>query len=285
VRPSEAALCILCEPRCQHTTIDPADRFTAASLALIGCGSQQNAQVLSRFRLPYPPLNLCFFTTGRALPRQTSRPSGSGLATEGIDYATADSGKLNGMKRSPAGRYKADHRARREFDHDRPKCHDTNYVGDPRRGDTVWHALPGNWCRRFLRGIPIYNGVESHGGVSFNFYADDSGNPYRAGPNQHGPRRLAGCVLAGRSPAFRGGAVVARFPDGTPAIVKGSRQGIRHLHRRPPGGSGKLARVNEFRTPVESGPRLCGHRVPSALNGTPLPALLVEEGTADYGGV
>jgi hypothetical protein len=58
------------------------------------------------FHLRYLRLNLCFFSSGLALPRPMSRRSRGFSALWGIGYRTADSSQLNAMSEPQLGGYK-----------------------------------------------------------------------------------------------------------------------------------------------------------------------------------
>jgi len=125
----------------------------------------------------------------------------------------------------------------------------------------------------FFGGYSIYNGVDLTSGVWFNFYADENKGihvePVLISFPGSGPLDVYwqdGPQLAGW------GAVVAKFPDGTPAITEGQSgkgfvvfTGV-HLEA-PESWRGSLP----FTTPVSVDLAYAGTVMQAALNGTPLP--------------
>lgn len=125
----------------------------------------------------------------------------------------------------------------------------------------------------FFGGYSIYNGVDLTSGVFFDFFADENKGIHKeavtlsfsAGPPldmywQDGPQ-LSGW-----------GNVVARFPDGTPAIAEGMYgKGFvmfTGIHAEAPADwrSGM-----NFNTPLDADLAYAGTLIQSTLDGTPLP--------------
>ena len=144
------------------------------------------------------------------------------LNTRGLGYTVADSSQLNGMSEAQLGGYKL---------LIVPGGDSTVIGGNLSPGTTAnirgavsdygVHYL-GICAGAFFGGYSIYNGVDLTGGVFFNFYADEAKGihvePVRLSFPSQGPMD----VYWQDGPQLSGwGLVVAKFPDGTPAIVEG----------------------------------------------------------------
>jgi glutamine amidotransferase-like uncharacterized protein len=125
----------------------------------------------------------------------------------------------------------------------------------------------------FFAGNSPYNGLNLTSGVRFGFYAAESRGIRKApvsiawfgGPSldqywEDGPQ-LAGW-----------GAVVARYPDATPAIVQGQfGSGAVILAGVHPEAPERWLRGMSFRTPAQVNHSYAATLIRAALNGTPLP--------------
>lgn len=125
----------------------------------------------------------------------------------------------------------------------------------------------------FFGGFSIYNGVNLSGGVPFDFYADEFKGIHVEAVEISFPEGSALDVYWQDGPQLSGwGQVVAKFPNGTPAIVEGmSGKGFViftgvHLEA-PESWRGSIA----FTTPVSADLAYAETVVKAALNGAPLP--------------
>ena len=125
----------------------------------------------------------------------------------------------------------------------------------------------------FFGGSSIYNGVGLTGGVAFDFYADEYKGIHIEPVEITRPNDVPLDVYWQDGPHLSGwGAVVAKFPDGTPAIVQGQSgkgfvvfTGV-HLEA-PETWRGSMI----FTTPVDVDLAYAATVFQSALKGTPLP--------------
>ena len=125
----------------------------------------------------------------------------------------------------------------------------------------------------FFGGYSIYNGVDLTSGVWFNFYADENKGIHVEPVLISLPGSAPLDVYWQDGPQLSGwGAVVAKFPDGTPAITEGQSgkgfvvfTGV-HLEA-PESWRGSMI----FTTPVSVDLAYAGTVIQATLNGTPLP--------------
>ena len=195
------------------------------------------------------------------------------LGTLGVGYVTADSTQLNAMTEPQLGGYKLMI----------VPGGNSITIGQSLTADTTSmirgaveqygvHYL-GLCAGAFFGGYSIYNGVDLTGGVSFDFYADEYKGihlePVEISLPNSGPLD----VYWQDGPQLSGwGAVVAKFPDGTPAIIEGqSGKGfviLTGVHpEAPESWRGRLI----FTTPVSADLAYAGTVIQAALNGTSLP--------------
>ena len=125
----------------------------------------------------------------------------------------------------------------------------------------------------FFGGYSIYNGVDLTAGVWFNFYADENKGIHVEPVEISFPSSAPLDVYWQDGPQLSGwGAVVAKFPDGTPAIVEGqSGKGFvifTGVHLEAP-QSWRGAMI--FTTPVSVDLAYAGTVIQATLKGTPLP--------------
>jgi glutamine amidotransferase-like uncharacterized protein len=195
------------------------------------------------------------------------------LGTLGVGYVTADSTELNAMTEPQLGGYKlmivpggnsiaigqSLTAATASMIQGAVQQYGVNYLG----------LCAG----AFFGGYSSYNGVDLTGGVSFDFYADEFKGihlePVEISLPNSGPLD----VYWQDGPQLSGwGEVVAKFPDGTPAIVEGqSGKGFvifTGVHpEAPESWRGPLM----FTTTVSADLAYAGTVIEAALNGTPLP--------------
>jgi biotin protein ligase-like protein len=125
----------------------------------------------------------------------------------------------------------------------------------------------------FFGGYSIYNGVDLTGGVPFDFYSEEYKGIHVEPVALSFPNMASLDMYWQDGPQLAGwGSVVAKFPDGTPAIVEGqSGKGFvifTGIHAEAP-QSWRGSMV--FTTPVAVDLAYAGTLVQAALNGTQLP--------------
>ena len=125
----------------------------------------------------------------------------------------------------------------------------------------------------FFGAYSIYNGVNLTGGVSFNFYADESKGIHIEPVTLTFPSGPPLDVYWQDGPQLSGwGSVVAKFPDGTPAIVEGqSGKGFvvfSGVHAEAPAN---WRASLPFTSSLSADVAYAGKMVSASLSGTPLP--------------
>ena len=195
------------------------------------------------------------------------------LGTLGVGYATADSTQLNAMSEPQLGGYKL-------------------FIVPGGNSITIGESLTaeaasivrgavenyglhylGICAGAFFGGYSIYNGADLTAGVSFDFYADEYNGIHQEPVEISLASNASLDVYWQDGPQLSGwGSVVAKFPDGTPAIVEGqSGSGFvifTGVHpEAPEAWRGSMI----FTTPVSVDLAYAGTVIQSALNGTPLP--------------
>lgn len=125
----------------------------------------------------------------------------------------------------------------------------------------------------FFGGASIYNGVDLTSGVGFDFFADELRGIHKEAVNISFPDSHALSVYWEDGPQLSGwGAVVARYPDGTPAITEG-RAGagfvmFTGVHLEAPE---EWRQGLPFTTPMAADVAYAKTVIQSALSGTSLP--------------
>jgi hypothetical protein len=195
------------------------------------------------------------------------------LGTLAVGYVTADSTQLNAMTEPQLGGYKLII----------VPGGNSITIGQSLTADTASmlqgaveqygvHYL-GLCAGAFFGGYSIYNGVDLTGGVSFDFYADEYKGihlePVEISLPDSGPLD----VYWQDGPQLSGwGAVVAKFPDGTPAIVEGqSGKGFVIFTGVHPEAPESWRGLLMFTTPVSADLEYAGTVIQAALSGTQLP--------------
>lgn len=125
----------------------------------------------------------------------------------------------------------------------------------------------------FFGASSIYNGVDLTGGVSFTFYADENKGIHQEPVEISLPDSSSLDVYWQDGPQLSGwGAVVAKFPDGTPAIVEGpSGKGFVIFTGVHPEAPASWRGSMMFTTPVAADLAYASKVIHAALNGAPLP--------------
>ena len=244
-----------------------------ASLAFIGCGSQQNAQVPQPLPPPIPAAEPVLLYNGTGASSSDVSAIEAVLHTQGISYATADASKLNGMSEAELAGYKLIIVPGGNSITIGQSV--TTQTTSAIRGAVTQYGTHylGICAGAFFGGYSIYNGVNLTGGVAFNFYADEFKGIHVEPVQITRPNDDWLDVYWQDGPQLSGwGAVVAKFPDGTPAIVEGQSgkgfvifTGV-HLEA-PESWRGSM----NFRTPVAVDLAYAGTVFQAALNGTALP--------------
>jgi len=244
-----------------------------ALLTFTGCGSQSGQAGGAGLPPPIPAPEPVLLFNGIGTSSSDVAAVEAVLGTLRVGYKTADSSQLNAMSEQQLAGYKLMI----------VPGGNSITIGQSLTGETAsairgavedygLHYL-GICAGAFFGGYSIYNGVDLTSGVWFNFYADENKGihvePVLISFPGSGPLDVYwqdGPQLAGW------GAVVAKFPDGTPAITEGQSgkgfvvfTGV-HLEA-PESWRGSLP----FTTPVSVDLAYAGTVMQAALNGTPLP--------------
>jgi hypothetical protein len=246
----------------------------AVTFTFTGCGSGSGGQVPPAALPPAIPAAepvLLYNGTG-ASSTDVSAIEGV-LGTLGVGYATADSGQLNAMTEPQLGGYKLII----------IPGGNSITIGESLTTETAsmirdavaqygLHYL-GICAGAFCGGYSIYNGVDLTGGVSFNFYAAEFQGTHEEPVEISLPDSSPLDMYWQDGPQLSGwGAVVAKFPDGTPAIVDGqSGNGFVIFTGVHPEAPASWRGSMVFTTPVSVDQAYAGTVIQAALNGTMLP--------------
>jgi len=213
---------------------------------------------------------LLFTGTGTS-PSDVAAISGI-LETLDLGFTTADSAHLNGMSEAQLGGYKLLI----------VPGGDSTIIGgnlSPSTTANIRGAVAdygvhylGICAGAFFGGYSIYNGVDLTGGAFFDFYADEFKGIHVEPVLLSFPSQGPLDVYWQDGPQLSGwGQIVAKFPDGTPAITEGSSgngfvifTGV-HLEA-PASWRGSL----DFSTPLSVDVAYAGTVVQAAYTGTPL---------------
>jgi hypothetical protein len=265
---------LLCTPCLRRFASAPRLILVIASLAApiisSGCGShsEQSAAVLPP-AIPAATPVLLFNGTGTSSDVSAVEAV---LGTLGVAYTTVDSTQLNAMSAPQLGGYKLII----------VPGGNSITIGENLSADTTSrirsavqnygvHYL-GICAGAFFGASSIYNGIDLTAGVSFDFYADENKGIHQEPVEISFPDSSQLDVYWQDGPQLSGwGAVVAKFPDGTPAIVEGqSGKGFvifTGVHLEAPANwRGSMT----FTTPVSVDLAYAGTVIQAALNGTPL---------------
>jgi len=243
-----------------------------ALLTFTGCGSR-SGQPTPVLPPPIPAAEPVLLFNGTGTSSSDVAAVEAVLGTLGVGYKTADSSQLNAMSEQQLGGYKLMI----------VPGGNSITIGGSLTGDTAsmirgavedygLHYL-GICAGAFFGGYSIYNGVDLTAGVSFDFYADENKGIHVEPVEISFPSGAPLDVYWQDGPQLSGwGAVVAKFPDGTPAIVEGQSgkgfvifTGV-HLEA-PQSWRGSMI----FTTPVSVDLAYAGTVIQATLNGTPLP--------------
>jgi len=194
------------------------------------------------------------------------------LSNEHLNYSTVNSPQLNGMSESQIREYRLLIVPGGNFEH----------IGNSLTSTTTAHIRNaihsglnylGICAGAFFAGDSPYNGLNLASGSRFGFYAAEA----------RGIRKAAVAITAAAGqtldqywedgPQLTGwGAVVARYPDGAPAIVEGSfGNGWAILTGVHPEAPASWRRGMDFRTPVSIDNAYAATLIRAALNRELLP--------------
>ena len=243
-----------------------------ALIAFIGCGSR-GGQMAQALPPPIPAAEPVLLYNGKGASSSDVSAIEAVLGNLGIRYATADSSELNGMSEAQLGGYKLIIVPGGNSITIGASL--TRQTSSAIRGAVAQYGTHylGICAGAFFGGYSIYNGVDLTAGVPFDFYADEFKGIHVEPVEITRPNDGWLDVYWEDGPQFSGwGAAVAKFPDGTPAIVEGQSgkgfvifTGV-HLEA-PESWRGSMI----FRTPVAVDLAYAGTVIQAALNGTPLP--------------
>lgn len=247
-----------------------------ATVTFTSCGASRIAGALTTPTPLPPPIPsaepILLFTGTGTSPSDVSAVEAV-LATLAAGYTTADSAQLNAMSEPQLGGYKLLI----------VPGGDSIIIGQnlaPTTSANIRGAVTdygvhylGICAGAFFGGYSIYNGVDLTGNISFNFYADEFRGIHIEPVEISFPAAASLDVYWQDGPQLSGwGQVVAKFPDGTPAIAEGpSGQGFvifTGVHLEAPSSwRGSLP----FTTPETQDLAYAATVMQAALTGTPLP--------------
>jgi hypothetical protein len=247
-----------------------------APISFTGCGSksEQSAAMLPPAALPpaIPAAEPVLLYNGAGTSSDVSAVEAV-LGTLGVGYATADSTRLNAMTEPQLAGYKLII----------IPGGNSITIGENLTADTASmirgavqdygvHYL-GICAGAFFGGYSTYNGVDLTAGVSFDFYADEYKGIHVEPVDISFPSGATLDMYWQDGPQLSGwGAVVAKFPDGTPAIIEGqSGSGFVIFTGVHPEAPENWRESMSFTTPVSADLAYAGTVIQSALTGTPLP--------------
>jgi biotin protein ligase-like protein len=244
-------------------------------LALSGCGSPHSQQLAAPPSPVIPPAIaaepvLLFNGTGTSADVSAVEAV---LDTLGVRYTTADSTQLDAMSEQQLAGYKLlIIPGGNSIDIGESLSQQTT---SNIRGVVQSYGMHylGLCAGAFFGGSSIYNGVDLTGGVWFNFYAAESKGIHEEPVEISLPNSSPLDVYWQDGPQLSGwGEIVAKFPDGTPAIVEGqSGKGFVILTGVHPEAPASWRGSMIFTTPEATDLAYAGTIFQAALSGTPLP--------------
>jgi glutamine amidotransferase-like uncharacterized protein len=194
------------------------------------------------------------------------------LSTANLKYATVNSSQLNGISESQIQKYRLLILPGGNFEHIGNNL-TSNTTGNIRNAIQSGLNYLGICAGAFFAGNSPYNGLNLTAGSRFGFYAAEA----------RGIRKAAVAItaVAGQTldqywedgPQLTGwGAVVAKYPDGTPAIVEGTfGNGWVILTGVHPEAPASWRRGMDFKTPVDIDNAYATTLIRAALNRELLP--------------
>jgi hypothetical protein len=261
----------------RHPLIDCSPRlillaaFLIGTILLSGCGSRNSEAAAA-----LPPVVdaaepvLLFNGTGTSSDVEAVEVVLTGL---GVGYTTADSAQLNAMTELQLAGYKLII-VPGGNSIDIGESLTANAVANLRGAVQQYgvHYL-GICAGAFFGGYSVYNGIDLTGGVSFDFYSDEFRGIHKELVELSFPSGGPLDVYWQDGPQLSGwGEVVAKFPDGSPAIVEGQSGGgfaiFTGVHPEAP--SAWIGTMT-MKTPISVDQAYAGSVIKAALDGTPLP--------------
>lgn len=246
--------------------------FLTGTILLSGCGSSRNADTATALPPAIPASEPVLLFNGTGTSSDVAAVEAV-LNTLGVGYITADSAQLDAMSEAQLAGYKLII----------VPGGNSIEIGENLTGNAVAnlrgavqqygvHYL-GICAGAFFGGYSIYNGVNLTGGASFDFYADEFKGIHREPVELSFTSSDPLDVYWQDGPQLSGwGEVVAKFPDGTPAITEGqSGNGFvifTGVHPEAPAGWLGTIVLN---TPITVDHAYAGMVITAALNGVPLP--------------
>ena len=243
-------------------------------LTLFGCGSPSGQMSPASPDLPpaIPAAEPVLLFNGTGTSADVSAVE-SILHHLNLKYATANSSQLNAMSKQQLGGYKL------------LIIPGGNSITigqnlSPQTAANIRTAVQlygvhylGICAGAFFGGYSTYNGVDLTGGVSFDFYADEFKGIHKNVVTLSFPKGEPLDVYWEDGPQLSGwGSTVAKFPDGSPAIVEGaSGKGFvifTGVHLEAPESWRESL---HFNTPLSVDLAYAGTMIQAALDGTQLP--------------
>ena len=245
----------------------------AAAVVLIGCGSQSAHRMDAALPPAIPAPQPVLLYTGEGTSSSDVAALQTILGNLSIGYITADAAKLSAMSEAQLGGYKLII----------VPGGNSITIGQSLTGSTSVairgavqqygvHYL-GVCAGAFFGGSSVYNGVDLTSGVAFNFYADEFLGIHVEAVQISFPNTRPLNMYWQDGPQLSGwGQVVAKFPDGTPAIVEGqSGNGFVILTGIHPEAPQAWLASPAFTSSVAVDQAYAGTVIKAALDGTPLP--------------
>jgi glutamine amidotransferase-like uncharacterized protein len=241
-----------------------------ATILLSGCGSRDvEAAAALAPAIPAAEPVLLFNGTGTSSDVAAVE---SVLSTLDIGYITADSSRLNAMSEAQLGGYKLiiiPGGNSIKIGESLTASAVANLRGAVQQYGV--HYL-GICAGAFFGGYSVYNGVNLTGGASFDFYADEFKGIHREAVELSFPSSGPLDVYWQDGPQLAGwGQVVAKFPDGTPAITEGqSGKGFVIFTGVHPEAPASWLGAMVLKNPIDVDHAYAEEVIKAALKGVPL---------------
>jgi glutamine amidotransferase-like uncharacterized protein len=239
-----------------------------ATLGLTGCGAQSPSR---NVQPPSRDVPILLFNGAGTSPNDVKAIEAI-LSEHDLNYATVNSAQLDGMSQADL------------MAHHLLIVPGGNFIdiGDglaPATTTTVRHAVEGGLnylgicAGAFIAGRGRYRCFDLTSGVRFNFYSDESRGIRKAALPIAGADNATLEQYWEDGPQLSGwGDVVAKYPDGTPAVAQGTcGKGCVILSGVHPEAPANWRRGMTFTTPVSDDNAYAASLIDAALNGTPLP--------------
>lgn len=243
-----------------------------ASIALTSCGAN-GGRASTALPSPIPSAEPVLLFTGTGTSSSDVAAVEAALTTLTLGYTTANSAQLNAMSEPELAGYKlliVPGGNSITIGENLSQSTAANIRGAVE--DYGLHYL-GICAGAFFGGYSVYNGVDLTGGASFDFFADEFKGIHIEPVEISFPNTAPLDVYWQDGPQLSGwGQVVAKFPDGSPAIAEGlSGKGFvifTGVHLEAPASwRGSM----NFTTPESVDLAYAGTVLQAALNGTQLP--------------